>query len=82
MVYSEDQSVFYWIRKLIDLDDSKNDSSLGISPLPLWKLELFNSILEIEGLRPLVTIFFFLWLGEQEKDFTLEDINSYACSIH
>jgi hypothetical protein len=33
------------IRKLFDLDDSKNDSSLGISPVPLWKLDRFNSIL-------------------------------------
>jgi hypothetical protein len=26
--------------------------------------------------------FLLLWLGGQEKDLTLEDINSYASSIH
>jgi hypothetical protein len=26
--------------------------------------------------------FFLLWLGGPEKDLTLEDINSYASSIH
>lgn len=61
MVYSEDQSVFYWIRKLIDLDDSKNDSSLG--PVPLFKLELFNSILEIEGTA---RNDFFLFMGARK----------------
>jgi hypothetical protein len=50
---------------LIDLDDSKNDSSLG--PLPLWKLELFNSILEIE--KTARNDFFLFMAGWARKGF-------------